>query len=166
MYGDHPAVTLVYPHGEQRVTYREFFMQAAHYAAALEAVGVRPKDLVISVLQHGESVLYSFWGALLLGAVPSIFPFLTDKLDRDRYFSSIRQLVELSGVRVVITHDELEASLQEHLRDLPSLAGIVNTSSLTARQVMPRSISTATCQPQTILPSCSIRPAAPACKRA
>ena len=65
------------------------------------------------MLQHGESVIYGFWGAMLLGAVPSIFPFLTEKLDPERYFDSLYKLVEHENVRVVITYSDLEAKLNE-----------------------------------------------------
>lgn len=129
-YGDHPAITLIDQDGEKTVTYREFFAQAARYAHALEAKQIRPGDLVALILQHGESVLYGFWGALLLGATPSIFSFLTDKLDRNRYFDSVRQLVDHSGVRVVITYSELEGDLHHHLDGIPSLAGIINSETL------------------------------------
>ncbi len=89
-------MTLITPDDTQTITYREFFDQAARYARALEKAGVQPHDLVVLVLQHGEEVLFGFWGAMLLGAIPSIMPFLTPKLDPDHYYDSIRKLVELS----------------------------------------------------------------------
>jgi len=110
---DAQALTLISSHAPDRsVTYGEFLTEAARYAYALEQVGVKPGDLVILVLQHGEAVLYSFWGAMLLGAVPSIFPFLTEKLDPDHYFDSVSKLVAHSEARVVITYDELEPALR------------------------------------------------------
>lgn len=126
------AVVLVDAAGECPVTYHEFFEQSARYAHALEKEGIRPGDLVALILQHGESVLYGFWGAMLLGAVPSIFPFLSDKLDPDRYFDSVRQLVDHSGVRVVITYSDLEADLKHHLDGLPGLNAIINAETLQA----------------------------------
>jgi acyl-CoA synthetase (AMP-forming)/AMP-acid ligase II len=127
---DHTAVVLIDHDGEQTVTVGEFFAQAARYAYALEAAGIRPGDLVVLVLPHSGAVLYSFWGALLLGAVPSIFPFLTDKLDPARYFDSVRQLVAHSGVRVVITHREFEAPLRQHLDGISDLAAVLTVESL------------------------------------
>lgn len=118
---DHTAVVLIDHAGEHRVTYGEFFAQAAQYAYALEHAGVQSGDLVVLVLQHGEAVLYSFWGAMLLGAVPSIFSFLTDKLDPARYFDSVSQLVAHSGVRIVITQNDLEPQLRQHVTSTPIL---------------------------------------------
>ena len=82
--GDRTALTLVMPNGTQTFTTRQFFEQAARSALALEQAGVQRGDLVVLVLQHGPEVLSAFWGAMLLGAIPSIFPFLTPKLDAQR----------------------------------------------------------------------------------
>ena len=124
------ALTLLTPNESHTVTYREFFEQAARYARALEKAGVRPHDLVVLVLQHGPDVLYGFWGAMLLGAVPSIFPFLTPKLDPDRYFESVRTLVELSEVKAVITYPEMQDALEDHLRGIQTLGAILNVTDL------------------------------------
>jgi fatty-acyl-CoA synthase len=117
-YPDRTTIVMLTPDGEQAITYRIFFERAAHYAHALQAAGIRPGDLVALVLQHGEDVLYAFWGAMLLGAVPSIFPFLTEKLDRDKYFDSVRQLVANENIRVVITYDALRPQLEAHLQSV------------------------------------------------
>lgn len=127
---DRVAVTLLGYEKARPVRYGEFFEQAARYAHALEAVGVRPHDLVVLVLQHGADVLYSFWGAMLLGAIPSIMPFLTPKLDPQRYYESVRKLVTLSGVKAVITYAEQRADLEAHLADIPTLGAILNVEDL------------------------------------
>lgn len=114
---DQVAVTMFANDGEIPLTYAEFFQAAAQYAHALEQAGIQPGDLVALILQHGEDVLYAFWGAMLLGAVPSIFPFLTEKLDRDRYFASINALVKHEAIAVAITYTELMDDLQTHLDD-------------------------------------------------
>ncbi|MCL4236729.1 MAG: AMP-binding protein [Anaerolineae bacterium] len=124
------ALTLILPDGTQTISTRAFFEGAARYAHALERAGVRPGDLVVLVLQHGPEVLYSFWGAMLLGAIPSIMPFLTPKLDPDRYYDSVRQLVALSEVRAVITYPEMEPTLRAHLEGIPTLGAILNIAQL------------------------------------
>ena len=53
---------------------------ASAYARTLEKEGIEPGEVVILILQHGEDLVYSFWGATLHGAIPSIMPFLTEKL--------------------------------------------------------------------------------------
>jgi len=127
---DRTALTLILPDETQTITVRSFFNRAAQYAHALEKAGVRPGDLVVLVLQHGGEVLYSFWGAMLLGAIPSIMPFLTPKLDPDRYYRSVRQLVELSAIKAVITYAEMAPSLRAHLDGIPTLAAILPVEDL------------------------------------
>ncbi len=100
---------------DQALSTRTFFENAARYARALEDKGVGPGDLVVLVLQHGGDVLYGFWGALMLGAVPSIFPFLTGKLDPDIYFDSVKKLIARENVRLVITYEELAPDLWAHI---------------------------------------------------
>jgi acyl-CoA synthetase (AMP-forming)/AMP-acid ligase II len=128
--GDHTAVTLIAPDDTLTLSYREFFDQAARYARALEKAGVQPHDLVVLVLQHGEDALYGFWGAMLLGAIPSIMPFLTPKLDPEHYYDSVRQLVELSEVKAVITYPDMQPSLEAHLNGIATLAAIMCVNDL------------------------------------
>lgn len=115
------AVVFVTLEGEETITTREFFENAGHYAQALENLGVQSGDLIVLVLQHSLDVLYSFWGAILMGAVPSIFPFLTEKLHPERYFDSIGKLIQRSGVRAVITYEELRNPLEEILSEIDGL---------------------------------------------
>lgn len=116
--------------GERAITTREFVAQSRAYAAALHSAGIRRGDLVVLILEHGEDVLFAFWGALLLGAVPSIFPFLTEKLERESYFDSARKLISTEAARVVITYDALEAELRDRLRDVDTVRAIINRDAL------------------------------------
>ncbi len=130
--GDRTALTLITPDDTLTFTTRAFFEHAARSARALEQAGVQRGDLVVLVLQHGVEVLSAFWGALLLGAVPSIFPFLTPKLDADRYYESVRDLVALSQVKAVVTYREMLPALRAHLGGISTLGAILDVSDLAA----------------------------------
>ncbi|NLX10195.1 MAG: fatty acyl-AMP ligase [Chloroflexi bacterium] len=145
---DRTALTLIAPDETHTITYRQFFERAARYAHALEQAGVRRDDLVVLVLQHGEDVLFGFWGAMLLGAVPSIFPFLTPKLDPDHYYASVRALVELSEVKAVITYDEMLPTLRQHLQGIPTLGALLNIDDLEPGGDLQRYLDRAPAQPQ------------------
>ncbi len=93
---DRPPVT---------VTADEFCAAVEATAAALYALGVRPRDLVVLAYTQNLESIFAFWGALRLGAIPSMFPTLTEKLDPDIYMRSMAELVRLSGVRAVLTTD-------------------------------------------------------------
>jgi len=101
------------------ITAERFHREALAFAAALAGIGVAGGDLVILVLPHSRTLLSAFWGAMYAGAVPSIFPFLTEKLDPALYFERVRLLVAGSGARAVITSPEFEAQLQDLIADLP-----------------------------------------------
>jgi acyl-CoA synthetase (AMP-forming)/AMP-acid ligase II len=125
---DTPAVVFLCAGDEQTITYGAFFAHAAGAAHALREAGISPGDLVVLVGEHNPAVLYHFWGALLLGAIPSIFPFLSDKLDPERYFDSVRELVSRSGVRAVLAAPAFHTRLAEVL-DVPLLPLLVNSIS-------------------------------------
>ncbi len=112
---DRECVTLITHNDEYTLTYREFFDKAAGYASMFKIANLQNGDLVVLVLQHGEAVICGFWGALLMGSVPSIFPFLSDKQNPQSYFNSIRQLVALSGVKAILTSTEFEQGLRDVL---------------------------------------------------
>ncbi len=99
------------------ITAREFFDSAGRYAAALRSVQVAPRDLVILVMEHSEALLYAFWGAMMLGAIPSIFPFLSDKLDPVMYFERVKALVIHSGARAIIASEQFAGALADLLED-------------------------------------------------
>ena len=73
------AVYLQFPGREDLpLTYDQLLRGASAYARTLESEGIQPGEVVILILQHGEDLVYSFWGSILHGAIPSIMPFLTE----------------------------------------------------------------------------------------
>ncbi|TAK12370.1 MAG: fatty acyl-AMP ligase [Anaerolineae bacterium] len=115
---DHPTLTFIAEDGaETVVTAAQFHRRATGTAAALRAVGIAPDDLVILVLKHSQQLLSAFWGALYLGAIPSIFPFLTEKLDPALYMERVKTLVTHSGARAVVTYAEFRDTLADLLKD-------------------------------------------------
>ncbi len=97
------------------VTRREFSRQARAYAAALQRLGIRPRDLVIIAHTQNLESIYAFWGAILAGAVPAMFPTLTEKLDPTIYMQNMAELVRLSDVRAILTNDSFAPQLAEQV---------------------------------------------------
>ncbi len=113
---DRPAVIYVATDAEPITVSRRAFSDAAADAArALAGLGLRPGDLV--VIAHTQSLesIYAFWGAMLMGAVPSMFPTLTEKLDPDIYMRDMAKLARLSGVAAVLTTDAFAPALRPHM---------------------------------------------------
>lgn len=112
------ALTFIYENGAvENVLVGQFHEEATAYAYALQRIGVASGDLVILVLQHSRVLLSAFWGALYLGAVPSIFPFLTEKLDPTVYKERLRALILRAEARAVITFPAFQEELQALLSD-------------------------------------------------
>jgi acyl-CoA synthetase (AMP-forming)/AMP-acid ligase II len=109
---DYPSLVLIGEDGsEESVSAAQFLANAADYAAVLRAAGIRPRDIVILVMRHSKELLSAFWGALYLGAIPSIFPFLSEKLDRSLYVRQVRILVAHCRARAVIAFPEFKPDL-------------------------------------------------------
>jgi fatty-acyl-CoA synthase len=76
-------------HGQTTpVTYRELFEGACRYASALQAKGIKSRDVVILLLDHSIDQYCGFIGAMLLGAVPSFMPPLTSKQKPGLYWAA------------------------------------------------------------------------------
>jgi acyl-CoA synthetase (AMP-forming)/AMP-acid ligase II len=112
----------------KKISAGEFAQQAQTAAANLAAYGIGEGDLVILVLQHSLELIYSFWGAVLLGAIPSIFPFLTEKLDPELYRERVKMLVEHSGAQAIITYSENIEALSRLLSGIEVI--ILNSTQL------------------------------------
>lgn len=110
--GDETAI--VYLETDQppiRVSRAQFRRAVLDYATELRRVGIQPRDLVIVAHTQSLESIYAFWGALWLGAVPSMFPTLTEKLDPDIYMQGLAELASRSGVRAILTTDDFAPTL-------------------------------------------------------
>jgi fatty-acyl-CoA synthase len=113
---------------EEHITVGQFHEQALAFAQAFDRAGLVPGDLVVLVLRHSPALLAAFWGAIYLGAIPSIFPFLTEKLDGDIYRGQVRQLVTHAQARAVVTFPEFKHELERLLAGGP--CQVLNTFDL------------------------------------
>jgi fatty-acyl-CoA synthase len=93
------------------ISRREFREAVIAHAAGLQHMGIRPRDLVVIAHTQNLESIYAFWGALWCGAIPSMLPTLTEKLDPDIYMHSMAELAQLSEVRAIFTTDEFEPQL-------------------------------------------------------
>lgn len=119
---DRVSVTLQHPNQPDfHISYRELIERSNDYAAEYARMGVKPGDVVILILQHGKDLVYSFWGAVLFGAIPSMMPFLTEKLSPERYRADLAALFSHSRPTGVVTYPEFEA-------DVKALVGESDTS--------------------------------------
>lgn len=111
-----PAIVYLETDSEPVVVSRaDFSREVMRCAGALTHLGMRPHDLI--VIAHTQSLesIYAFWGALMICAIPSMFPTLTEKLDPDIYMRGMAELARLSEVRAVLTTDDFAPTLRSVL---------------------------------------------------
>lgn len=118
---DRVAVTLLFAREpDQSLTYRQLMDGAQGYAAMFAQAGIRPGEVVVLILDHGPDLIFAFFGAVLHGAIPSILPYLTEKLDPEHYRKSLAALFDLTAPAAVLTAPafaaEVEAARGERAR--------------------------------------------------
>ncbi len=140
-YLDTPSRVAVYlqyaRQPDASITYAQLMRGAAGYSAALAASGVAPGEVVILILQHGEALLYAFFGAILHGAIPSIMPFLTEKLLPEKYRQDLAALIGVTGPAAIVTYpefvDEVRAAMQNAERN--TVRAVLDCATLTPADV-------------------------------
>lgn len=100
---------------DRPVSYKEMMFGAMGYVETFQKSGILPGDVVILILQQGIDLLYAYIGAILLGAVPSIMPFLTEKLLPERYHADLAALVAVTQPTAIVTYPEFEKDVRAAL---------------------------------------------------
>jgi fatty-acyl-CoA synthase len=125
------AVRLLFNQAPERViTYSDLIQGAAGYAVTLKNTGIRPGEVVILILQHGEDLLYAFFGAILHGCIPSIMPFLTEKLSVEQYRTSLTALMKITSPAAVVTYPEFLGEVQQAIKPGSSVRAVLNSNQI------------------------------------
>jgi len=112
------------------ISYRQLMRGATAYAKTYARDGLRPGEVVILILQHGEDLIYAFWGAILRGAIPAIMPFLTEKLSPERYRADLSALVSVTKPAAIVTYPEFEVEVRGALKEGDSVRAVIITDKL------------------------------------
>jgi fatty-acyl-CoA synthase len=115
------------------VTYDQLLRGASVYARGLEREGIQPGEVVVLVLQHGEDLIYAFWGAILHGAIPSILPFLTEKLSPERYRADLSALISVTKPSAIVTYPEFEPEARTAVQMGDSVRSVIVTDCVEPR---------------------------------
>src|SRR4030095_3177329 len=116
------ALTLQFSNADDlSLTIDQLLRGANSYAYAFAKAGIEPGEVVVLILQHGEDLVYAFWGAILHGVIPSIMPFLTEKLSPERYLADLAALISVTQPAALIVYPEFDSAV-------PNLAWEVSDS--------------------------------------
>lgn len=103
---------------DRRCTYFELIGAASKFASHYQARGVQRGDVVVINLPHGEELLFAFVGAMLAGAVPSVFAHPSPKTHPTHYRETLTQLLKTCQTRHLVTSQSVVDVLQEAAREL------------------------------------------------
>lgn len=129
------AVHLLYSREADRtLTWQALISGATGYARAYAQAGVQPGEVVILILPHGEDLLFSFLGAVLHGAVPSIMPYLTEKLSPERYQEALHALFEIVSPAAAVTYAGFQERVERAAAGIPSYRGLLLSGTIPPAQ--------------------------------
>ncbi len=94
------------------LSYKDLIEGASRYSDALSISGIEPGEVVIIILQHGLDLIFSYFGTILNGSIPSIMPFLTEKLHPDKYRNDLKSLIEITKPAGIIAFEEFKPELK------------------------------------------------------
>jgi fatty-acyl-CoA synthase len=114
-------------HPEVQLSYQQLLCGANSYARTYAREGLRPGEVVVLILQHGQDLVYSFWGAVLHGVIPSIMPYLTEKLSPERYRTDLVSLISITKPTAVVTYPEFEPEIRAALHGGDSVRAVIVT---------------------------------------
>ncbi len=117
---------------DKPLTYRDLIRGANRYALTYAREGIQPGEVIILILQHGEDLVYSFWGAILHGAIPAIMPFLTEKLAPEKYRADLAALISVTRPTAIVTYPEFESEARGALTKSDSVRYVILTNRIEA----------------------------------
>jgi fatty-acyl-CoA synthase len=133
------------------IRYRDLILGAAGYARALQDAGIRKGEVVIILLQHGIDLIHAFWGGVLLGGIPSIMPFLTEKLSPQSYRKSLSSLIEITRPAAIITYPEFLPEAKAAIQAGDSVRAIINSENVVApNEVEMNTLPGMACSPEQV----------------
>jgi fatty-acyl-CoA synthase len=124
------AIHLLNADSNSPVNYKELVLGAASYSQALSTAGIRMGDVVVIILQHGLDLIYAFWGSILLGAIPSIMPFLTEKLSPETYRKSLASLIKITKPAAIVTYPQFMPEVRAATKEGDSVRALLNSAQI------------------------------------
>ena len=107
------------------ISYQDLYLKASDFAQALRQGGIKPGEVVILIINYRADLLYAFWGAILQGAIPSILPFLTEKLNPDRYLADLTSLIGVTRPSAIITYEDFRPIIKQAIQEGSSVRSVL-----------------------------------------
>jgi acyl-CoA synthetase (AMP-forming)/AMP-acid ligase II len=112
------------------ITYQALAEGATAYANTYKREGIQPGEVIVLILQHGKDLVFSYWGAVLYGAIPSILPFQTEKLSPERYQADLASLISITCPATIVTYPEFEDIVRGALHKGDSVRSVICSNAI------------------------------------
>lgn len=119
------------------VTYGDLVLRAAAIARRLAAAGVGEGEVVVVILKPDAMLLSAWLAPLLVGAIPSLFPWPTEKLSREFYERSVSTLLGICGATAIVTSRDLLDTLRPLTAAATHVRSFVTVDDVTADAALP-----------------------------
>lgn len=128
-YKNHPQKNIIFFQKsglpDTEISYRSLVAGAANYSEMLQEKGILPGEVVIIILQHSLDLIYSYFGILFNGSIPSIMPFLTEKLRPEKYRNDLDALIRITRPSAIITYKEFEQEVSHLINTKTSVKTVI-----------------------------------------
>ena len=95
------------------INFRATLERTRQFAAGYAAYGVEKGSVVLVILEHQVDLMPAFLGAIWLGAIPAFLPYPNPKISPERYYSNLKELIDSTLPRVVLTQSPARAILHQ-----------------------------------------------------
>ena len=120
---------------DSSISYSQLLRGAQGFSHALESEGIASGEVVLLILRHGEELLYSYFGTVVHGAIPSVMSFLTEKLSPERYRADLSTLISVTRPAAIVTYGEFVDEARAALKDGDSVRAVIVAENISAQHV-------------------------------
>ncbi len=103
------------------LSYNELFTRSQIYSDALIKASVKQGEVVVIILQHSLELIFAYFGSILNGSIPSIMPFLTEKLLPEKYRDDLVSLIKITKPSAIITYTAFCNEVDSLISDAKSI---------------------------------------------
>lgn len=110
------------------VSYQTLYQNACKYATFFNNLGIRKGEILLLLLDHGIDLVFIYWGAVLAGAIPSIQPYLTEKLQPEEFNKELEALIDFTSPRLIITYDRFNDEIISNLPKVKTRVPVITST--------------------------------------
>lgn len=122
------------------LNYQTLYQNACRYATFFYNLGIRKGDILLLLLDHGIDLVFIYWGAVLAGAIPSVQPYLTEKLQPEVFIKELEALIDFTKPKMIITYDRFNDEILTNLPHIKTRVPII-TSTFISKSLTDRTLT-------------------------